>query len=201
MKALIRTLRVFNPQVYPLPEQLLHPDANQPAARFPLSVYWQMALLLAVTFALGIIGLLLLSGNQGRPPNPFSAYHNIMPGHSRADAVSQGASCTQSTGPEPGDSCILSPSSGPFKTVKMVLLNGHIIAVNFAARANALFVGDLQSIWGKPMVHPTAHENIVVLQWPQYHISATAAHATHNSYSIIFFSVNLVLSTNDFPIE
>jgi hypothetical protein len=203
MKMPIRILRVYPvPAVFPQhPSRSKNHYTNPQVVGFPLRAYWQLASLLSVSFSLSIVGLLLLCGYQPGVANPFSAYHDIMPGHSRADAISRGASCRLSTDREPGEDCLFSPSSGPFETVKVVILNGNIIAVNFVARANALFVGDLEGMWGKPTVHPTVHENVVVLQWSQYHISATATHAARNSYSIIFFSVNLVLSTNDFPVE
>lgn len=209
MKESIRRLQITSPDVY-------HPPARFPRRpsvlvsprpkrldRLPLGAYRCLAFLISAIWAVGIIGIVMLSDHHHEAPNPFLAYHNMVPGKTRDAAIREGATCKSAVGSgmEPNEFCTFIPASGPFANVNAVIFNGRIITLNFTAKSNALFVGDLERLWGEPTVHPTANDGVVLLRWPAYHISATATHATRYSYSVIFLSVNYVVFSGDFALK
>ena len=175
MKPLIRTLRVVSSAPSYSPAHWPPRYANQQVGGFALNAYWRVALLLAATFTLSIIGLLFLSGTQGRQPNPFSVYRNIMPGQSRDSVLRRGFKCQfNQIMPSLEETCSLTPETGIFSEIQVRFVSapymGKVSQTIFKPREKMLPLGDLVLLWGRPEI--AIYGQTVNLHWRNVHVVA-----------------------------
>lgn len=111
------------------------------------------------------------------PSNPFAPYASGIAGASSEaefwssyETLSRAAfdlACTTSLTER---HCRYLPLVGPFDEIRFMDLDDEgDKGVYFDVRPNALTVGDLGLLWGRPTI--ARHNNSLVLRWPEQHVS------------------------------
>jgi hypothetical protein len=90
-------------------------------------------------------------------PNPFSDYADILPGQARSALVLRRFSCAAGRVTNDRSShlgftqyCVLQLGNGLFDHIGVMVSDNAVNRVFFSARENALTVGDLVFLWGRP---------------------------------------------------
>jgi hypothetical protein len=148
-----------------------------------LAIYLQLRSRVYITFSfligvMLIICLITLSRLSSPPSNPFADYTNLI--HDAESTTQFWSSyetllraafqlaCTTSLIEK---YCFYRTESGPFEFVKFVELNSEgMEGVYFAVRDNALTVGDVAMLWGRPTIR--RHDHSLTLYWPAQHMSS-----------------------------
>jgi hypothetical protein len=115
-----------------------------------------LPLVTVVAFTTIIIGARVLAVSTSAVSDPFFAYIDVFPGHTRGDAEAQGFSCPASffdaTGGIESETCITWPKTGPFLQVNLHIVDNMIQEIEFVVRGTKLRVGDLITLWGQPRI-------------------------------------------------
>ncbi len=119
-----------------------------------------------------VTGVMLLARFAQPPSNPFYDYASILPGQPRSALIQRGFSCAEgevaNNRPSPstiGQYCVLPLNKGIFDRIGAVLSHDVVKQVFFIARKDALTVGDLALLWGRPLTISGVGEQIT-LDWP-----------------------------------
>jgi hypothetical protein len=151
-----------------------------PGIRFAIHLQLPLYMCLMLCLPLGITvivaGATALTRFQ-TPGNPFAAYDDLISGNTQDPAFGSNhetllravfdVACTTSLVQK---YCYYQPESGPFAVIQFHDLNREgERGIYFDVRDNALTVGDLALLWGRPEI--TQHENSLVLHWPDQHMS------------------------------
>jgi hypothetical protein len=129
-------------------------------------------ILLSIVLMLAIGAAILADYNQ--PPfDPFSPYTAIMVGQPTSDLDKQEYSCKAAflIGEAGyGSHCIIYPTAGEFNQIDLIPFSGQVASIRFEVRDEALKVGHLVALWGKPEVW--IYDQIVNLYWESKNIRA-----------------------------
>jgi hypothetical protein len=132
----------------------------QPKLRIPslrLRPYLRLVLALIGGFTGVILSIRLLS-QTAAPPDPFATFSNLFPGQ-QADTrllEAQGYSCWLETLPTIADisqHCSQDLQTGPFSNITVTIWDGSVRVLDLVVRENALTIGDLVRLWGRPHIH------------------------------------------------
>ena len=125
-----------------------------------LSPYLRGLLVLAGCFVIAIVGIWIL-GQKVPPPDPFATFNSIFPGQ-RVDThrlQAQGYSCWRDPLPTIADiseHCSQDLQTGQFSHITVSIWDGNVKQLTLNAREDALSIGDLIRVWGKPRIHQHA---------------------------------------------
>lgn len=118
-----------------------------------------------------MIGLMTLARLAERPSDPLSIYREVLPGQSESAVMAREFSCyAQPPTADHNAWCTYGPTGSPFYLVYVTLKKGIITRIDFAARKNALMVGDLPRSWGRPEIQ--LYGKSAILKWPEVGVSA-----------------------------
>jgi len=159
-------------------QKVRRPQVPQIAIHLQLPLYLCLTLGLLLGVMVIVAGATALTRLMQRPPGPFAAYDNLISGDthdpafgSNYETLSRAAFDLACTMAFTSRSCFYKPENGPFSEIRWMELNDEgEIGIYFATRDNALTVGDLSLMWGRPTI--TRHENSLILHWPDQHVSA-----------------------------
>jgi hypothetical protein len=130
----------------------------------------------AVTFTILIIGARFVGASLPIPPDPFAAYADVFPGQPRSAVTAFGFSCPESyfnpdAVPLPVETCVFWPTTGPFSQVVVSLSQDVIHHLKFVMRGNTLRLGDLNAMWGFPLIEDRRYVR-------RYHWNIDGKHAS-----------------------
>jgi hypothetical protein len=113
-----------------------------------------LVLVLTCGFTLIILSIRMLPP-IGASPDPFAAVTDIFTAQSTNDLHARGFSCS-SNDHNYADSaegwCTFSPPTGIFLTIEVKFINNDLYSRFFLVRDDALAVGDLVKLWGRPRI-------------------------------------------------
>jgi hypothetical protein len=112
-----------------------------------LTSYLLGVLIMWVSFNVVIVGALALGASVVPPMHLFSAYADVFPGQSESNISGRGFSCVVDDSPlytSPFyEDCRLTPATGTFSRIDVMISNKTIHQISFIVRENTLRVGDL----------------------------------------------------------
>jgi hypothetical protein len=154
-------------------------DLRKPTIDMPLHIYVISLLFLAM--ATICIGWVVAVWQDIPVSNPFSEYANIFPGHSEEQVMAQGFNCNKYYFPwDESNLCSLMPKQGPFQEISVITMDSTVYSVTFSMRKNAITVGDLAFLWGRPKSQ--FFYQLGIFTWPTDHIRAYS-HTTNKQPS------------------
>lgn len=124
-----------------------------------------------------VLGAVALTRLMQPPPSPFAVYDDLIEGDtqdptfgSNYETLSRAAFDLACTRAFTSGYCPYKPETGPFSEIRLMELNDEgESGVYFAVRDNALTVGDVARLWGRPVI--SRYENSLVLHWPDQRMS------------------------------
>jgi hypothetical protein len=125
-------------------------DPQRPIAFSSLTLCLRASLILLIGFMMNIA---LMSAAQCIQPskNLFARFADVFPGQLRDTVEAHGFVCRLHRSAFPTDeNCTMSPETGIFSQIGLVISAGSVRHVTFLARENALRLGDLAVIYGTP---------------------------------------------------
>jgi hypothetical protein len=146
----------------------LHAETeNRNRPRHMLTPYLLGLFIIWMSFNLVIVAALALGNSAVSPMNLFSAYADIFPGQSKGVTFGQEFSCTVDPSTPYSDlfyeDCRMSPATGTFSRIDVMLLDGIIYQSSFFMRENTLIAGDLLLIMESPNFR--ASEETLYFSW------------------------------------
>jgi len=145
--------------------------------RFAIHLQLPLYLRLMLRLLLGVMVIAVSAKALTRlmqpPRNPFAAYDDLIAGDTQDPAFGSNYQLLSSAAFDLACAtspiqkyCIYQPASGPFAEIRFMDLNDEgEIGVYFAVRDNALTVGEVALLWGRPTIDRRG--NSLVLHW--YH--------------------------------
>lgn len=115
-----------------------------------LSLYRRVSLILLISLAVNIT--LMIAPQHIQPSgNLFSPFADVFPGQTKEAVEARGFVCRLNRSAFPADeNCTMSPDTGIFTQIGLVISADRVRHVTFLARENALELGDLVVIYGTP---------------------------------------------------
>jgi hypothetical protein len=146
-------------------------EISPPTIHMPL--YVSVILILIPIWATICISWVAIVRQNVPIANPFSDYNTIFPGQRLGQVIERGFDCTQYFLEwDQNYYCTLNPTDGPFWYINLVATNGIIRSVVFCTRENAITVGDLSMLWGRPRGRYLYRLDI--FSWPEIRAVADA---------------------------
>ncbi len=107
------------------------------------------------------------------PSNPFTLYADISLGQPQSAAIQHGFACLSINESSDTLSCVNPhiPPVYPFSQIHLSTTDDVIRRVSFTVLENALTIGDLAALWGKP-AHRTLYNRMATACWPSRGITA-----------------------------
>jgi hypothetical protein len=163
-----------------------------------LPPYALVVFVVVTAFAAVNAGVGALAGYMSTPFDPFAAFADVFPGQSRSAVAARGFSCPSANAHDTyqdlsEETCTLSPESGPFSRVELVLSGDTISQIGFMMRDDMLKIGDLMRLWGKAEVQE--YSRSVYLFWRSRGIVALAP--WHTGQFSVFLPVRWVYFLDD----
>ena len=158
------------------------------AIHLQLPLYLHCLLILLLSIMVILLGTITFTRLLPPPLNPFAAYTDLMAdgsttaefwsSYEKPSRAAFDLACTTSLTQK---ICLYEAESGPFAFIKFIDLKYEGESdIYFAVRHNALTVGNVARLWGRPTI--TRHENSLVLHWPDQHMS-TLVHSNNGQFS------------------
>ncbi len=157
----------------------------------PLYLWFIFSILLAMVIL--IYCAMLLNQLTEPPANPFAAFAAVFPGQPSSAVQGKGFAC--SANPYGGyldEYCFVYPATGIFRQVRVMISYGTIRQIAFTTHKDAVMLGDLVALWGRPEVYE--YSQSVVLLWPGSGVRALQLSNT-GQFSL-FSPVGNVMITN-----
>ena len=156
----------------------------------PLHVY--VTSLLFLTLVAVCIGWVVMIWQDVPASNLFSEYTTVFPGHSLKQALAEGFHCSQYYRYwDQNYYCSLFPATGPFERVSLETSNGIVNSATFSTRDNAINVGDLSLLWGRPKTK-FLYE-LGIFMWPT--VDSVAYSLTTNGQFSFYQPVDQIIFT------
>jgi hypothetical protein len=132
-----------------------------------LTSYLLVVFIIWISFNIVIVGALALGDSVVQTAHPFSAYADIFPGQSGSTISGSAFSCVVDdpplyTSPFYKD-CRLTPTSGTFSRIDVMISSETIQQISFILRENTLRVGDLVLLVGATDFH--AIHSTIYFSW------------------------------------
>jgi hypothetical protein len=160
-----------------------------PPLRLP--PYFRIVLALIGGFVVMILSIRLLP-QTATLPDPFASVVDIFAVQNKNDLQARGFLCSSSVPPYADSSegwCTFNPPTGMFSSIQVKFINNDLHSRFFLVRDDALVVGDLVSLWGRPRIRQHGFRSH--LDWPGNHVMAWTA-TYHGRYSL-FLPVRSIL--------
>ena len=116
--------------------------------------------LISMAALVGLIGLTVVTvwtttvtQHTEPPPNPFTTFTDILPGHSKSAVHKRGFSCYGNPFTAAvNEDCTLELVSGSVTQVQVAIVNDVIDSTTFVIRENAVRLGDFEVFLGTPEI-------------------------------------------------
>ena len=165
-------------------------------SRFPsfrLRPYLLVVFVLVTGLTVINIGARALAEYTMPPSNPFSSFADIFPGQPRNALETRGFSCSIVPYSDiPNEYCYFYPTTGAFSKVSVLVSKDVIRITSFILSENALNMGDLMLLWGKPL----SDESSSWVHFLSHKIVVTAFVVDHTRQLSPFLRVLKVIITN-----
>ena len=151
----------------PLPPQTISVPKS---LRLPL--YLRIIFIVLTDNVILVIVWLALVRSPVLPQNPFTSFDAIFLGQPWRMALARDFLCldiviTSSAGVS--QECLYQPETGPFSQMRVIVLDGIIAQLSFVTREDAVRVGDLAQLWGRPN-----RKWIHIYDWPEHRVTVFA---------------------------
>ncbi len=139
--------------------------------QLPLYLWFMLGVFLGILFM--VAAVTALTRYMQPPPNPFSSYVDVLPGHPKQAAIERGFTCFANMYDD-GESCTRrdEPASPLFSRVHLSTLGDHIHTLSFNVYADTLTIGDLMLLWGRPDIQRSGR--VAQVHWPSPSVTALA---------------------------
>jgi len=148
---------------------------GQPTVRLGAPLYLRVAIALLVIMLALVAGVTRFAKNDPLLSNPFTTYLDVLPGQTIDGILLGEFSCVIGIGPGSDQNqtkyCQRTLTAGVFSHVGLIMSSRGVISrLELTVRPNALDVGALAILWGRPEVH--LYGNSANIAWPDRGITA-----------------------------